>query len=139
MTLVGVVGADAAADEVRALCGAHVGSTAGWSTDAARPTTVKTRYLSGWHQLLRVDAEDASPTRRGGRRTAARRRGEARARGRGSLILSDYAKGVLSEATIAGADRGRAAAGRAGHRRSQEGRRAASSPARRCSRRMPRR
>ena len=58
--LVGVAGDDAAAAEFLALCAAEGGLDCRLVTDAGRPTTVKTRYLSGWHQLLRVDAEDAS-------------------------------------------------------------------------------
>ena len=59
--LVGVAGRDAAAEELRTLCATGDGLDCRLVTDSARPTTVKTRYLSGWHQLLRVDAEDTSP------------------------------------------------------------------------------
>ena len=113
VTLVGVTGDDEAADGARgALRAASSASTAGSSATRRRPTTVKTRYLSGWHQLLRVDAEDtrADPGER--RRRAARRRTRRRWPRRASLVLSDYAKGVLDATTIPAADRrARATAG----------------------------
>ncbi len=99
--LVGVAGDDAAAAELRALCAAEGGLDCRLVTDANRPTTVKTRYLSGWHQLLRVDAEDASalPGRIAEALLAA---AQAAMSDAGAVILSDYAKGVLTEATIPG-------------------------------------
>ncbi len=98
-TLVGVVGNDGSAAEMRALCAAAPGLDCRFITDPARPTTVKTRYLSGWHQLLRVDAEDASPL--DAEIADALLAAAASALiGAGCLILSDYAKGVLDEATI---------------------------------------
>jgi D-beta-D-heptose 7-phosphate kinase/D-beta-D-heptose 1-phosphate adenosyltransferase len=98
-TLVGVVGNDDGAREITGLCDAAPGLSCRFVTDPARPTTVKTRYLSGWHQLLRVDAEDASPL-------SADVAGELLALvatalvDAGCLVLSDYAKGVLHPSTI---------------------------------------
>lgn len=97
--LIGVAGNDAAADELRALCGASGELDCRLVTDAARPTTVKTRYLSGWHQLLRVDAEDASPLRYDIARELLALAETAMADA-GSLVLSDYAKGVLDATTV---------------------------------------
>src|SRR4029077_19513394 len=68
--------------------------------DPSRPTTVKTRFLSGWHQLIRVDAEETHAMAPAiaaavlAEATGALK--EARA-----AILSDYAKGVLDADTIA--------------------------------------
>jgi len=97
--LVGVAGNDAAATELGALCRAEGGIDCRLVTDAGRPTTVKTRYLSGWHQLLRVDAEDASALSPivAKELLATARTAMADA---GAVVLSDYAKGVLTEATI---------------------------------------
>jgi D-beta-D-heptose 7-phosphate kinase/D-beta-D-heptose 1-phosphate adenosyltransferase len=97
VVLVGLTGDDAPAREIRALCGS--GLDCRLVTDAARPTTVKTRYVSSWHQLLRVDAEDASPA---GEALAAAIVETARQAiaGAGAMVLSDYAKGVLTERTI---------------------------------------
>src|SRR5690606_10917857 len=62
--------------------------------DATRPTTLKTRYLSGWQQLLRVDAEDAAPLP-GPSRTALHAEAASAMAGTDLVVLSDYAKGVL--------------------------------------------
>jgi len=97
--LVGVAGDDTAADDIRTLCATVETLDCRLVTDRDRPTTVKTRYLSGWHQLLRVDSEDPSPV---GSDTAAEVIAATAAAldGAGALILSDYAKGVLGEVTI---------------------------------------
>ena len=100
VTLVGAVGGDAAAAEMRTLCAGFHRLTAELIEDAARPTTVKARYLSGWHQLLRVDDEDQRPLpaaiadRLVDKATAALGRAKV-------LVLSDYAKGVLEPETVA--------------------------------------
>ncbi len=62
-----------------------------------RPTTTKTRVLSGQQQLVRIDDEDTTP------RPAAARAGwddrvvELLDDGYEALVLSDYAKGVIAE------------------------------------------
>ncbi len=64
-----------------------------------RPTTVKTRIVAHQQQVLRLDSEDASPVAAGVAdavlRAALERLGEAEA-----LIVSDYAKGLLSRALL---------------------------------------
>ncbi len=94
--LVGVVGQDAAALELAALIMA-----AGSITDAlvrlpGRPTTRKTRYLGGDRHLLRADWE------RIGLDAAAEQlvidAARMRLAGCGAVVLSDYAKGVVSPA-----------------------------------------
>jgi D-beta-D-heptose 7-phosphate kinase/D-beta-D-heptose 1-phosphate adenosyltransferase len=97
--LIGVAGKDAAAAELRTLCAAQNRLDCRLVEDARRPTTVKTRYLSGWHQLLRVDAEDTAPLPEAVAGELLRRAGEAMVEA-GALVLSDYAKGVLDAATI---------------------------------------
>ncbi len=98
--LVGLVGKDAGADELTALCGRYHNLSCLFVADGGRPTTVKTRYLSGWQQLLRVDAEEAGKVSAEVAArivdTAVKAMGEARI-----VVLSDYAKGVLEPATIA--------------------------------------
>ena len=59
--LVGTVGADAGGAEVEAILAASPGVTAMLVRTPHRPTTVKTRFVSGSHQLLRLDEEDTSP------------------------------------------------------------------------------
>ncbi|WP_207477548.1 D-glycero-beta-D-manno-heptose-7-phosphate kinase [Arenibaculum pallidiluteum] len=99
-TVVAVVGTDGPGEQVAALLAAEPGVTARLERLAARPTTVKTRFLSGGHQLLRVDDE-----------TTAALAAEAEARlaaacaqalpGCGAVALSDYGKGVLTPRLIA--------------------------------------
>ncbi|MCB1489287.1 MAG: D-glycero-beta-D-manno-heptose-7-phosphate kinase, partial [Bauldia sp.] len=101
VTLVGVTGADEMAEELRRFCDGFEKLACQLIEDPGRPTTVKTRYLSGWHQLLRVDAEatDDLPAPVAADLLAVAREALA---GADVVILSDYAKGVLGEETIAG-------------------------------------
>jgi D-beta-D-heptose 7-phosphate kinase/D-beta-D-heptose 1-phosphate adenosyltransferase len=97
VVFVTVTGDDEAAGVIERLlaslpnCESHV------IRDSRRRTTVKTRYLSHGQQLLRVDAENASPL-------AAEVFEDVIGRFQGCLsgvdvvLLSDYAKGVLSGA-----------------------------------------
>src|SRR5665213_2053752 len=96
VTLLGVVGADAAAGELRQQLATLPTIQAELIVDAARPTTVKTRHVADRQQILRTDIEstaaldttvaDAVLTRfRAALETAE------------IVVLSDYAKGVLSD------------------------------------------
>jgi D-beta-D-heptose 7-phosphate kinase/D-beta-D-heptose 1-phosphate adenosyltransferase len=98
-TLVGLVGEDGAADELRAICARHHRLNCSFVADRSRPTTVKTRYLSGWQQLLRVDSEEAT---KASAETASRILEAASAGMKDAtvVVLSDYAKGVLDAAMI---------------------------------------
>ncbi len=98
VVLVGVVGDDAAAGELRELCTAG-GLDERLVADKARPTTVKTRFLSGWHQLLRVDAESSRSLPEDVAKAVVEAARAAMAAA-DVLALSDYAKGVLDERTI---------------------------------------
>jgi len=100
VTLVGLVGADAAAEELAALCRAFPRMSERLVADPSRPTTVKTRYLSGWHQLLCIDAEDTRPAAPDvrDRLVAAARAALSES---GALVISDYARGALDETSIA--------------------------------------
>lgn len=65
-------------------------------TDMGRATTVKTRFVAGSQQLLRADQEVALPLSQAsvdGVVDAAR----AEMQGAGAIVLSDYAKGCLSD------------------------------------------
>ncbi|MCB9890829.1 MAG: D-glycero-beta-D-manno-heptose-7-phosphate kinase [Planctomycetes bacterium] len=104
----GLVGSDEGADRLaKRLADAGIGGE-GLIHDDTRLTTVKTRYVSRMHQVLRVDEE-----------TKQRASEEARARifefldrrleEFDALILSDYGKGVLDDECLRRAiDRGRA-------------------------------
>ncbi|MBS0559481.1 MAG: D-glycero-beta-D-manno-heptose-7-phosphate kinase [Proteobacteria bacterium] len=97
--LCGVVGADAAADEMRRLLAAEPGIRAALLDAPDRPTTTKTRFVAGTHQLMRLDEETTAPV---GDVTAARVLAEFRAAlpETDIVVLSDYAKGVLSDAVL---------------------------------------
>src|SRR5262249_22023056 len=88
-----------AADELVALCARLPHLQARLVRDGSRPTTVKTRFLSGWQQLIRVDAEEThamAPAIA----EAVLAEASAALRPAPALILSDYAKGVLDQTTI---------------------------------------
>ncbi|WP_421884423.1 D-glycero-beta-D-manno-heptose-7-phosphate kinase [Pacificispira sp.] len=99
-TLVGAVGADSAAGELATMLADLPGVTDGSVTAPDRPTAVKTRYIAGRAQLLRTDRERTGPFPP---ETAAALREAALTAlpGAGALILSDYGKGVLSDALVA--------------------------------------
>ncbi len=95
-TLAGFVGNDAYAAELRALMqGAGVDASA--LVQGSQPTIAKTRVVSRTQQLMRIDvesreqpsAEDAA---------ALQTRAVAAVAGADAVILSDYAKGALSNA-----------------------------------------
>ena len=99
VTLVGLVGEDEAAAELAALFRGFARLSPWMIADAARSTTVKTRYLSGWQQLLCIDAEDSTPAP-----PAIRDRlvaaavdviGEAKV-----VVISDYGRGALDDDAI---------------------------------------
>jgi D-beta-D-heptose 7-phosphate kinase/D-beta-D-heptose 1-phosphate adenosyltransferase len=98
-SLVALTGADAGAEELAGLCAGFPRLKTHFVRDRSRPTTMKTRYLAGWHQLLRVDAEEVHPTAQA---IADRLIAKAVAAipKAGAVVLSDYAKGVLDTATI---------------------------------------
>jgi D-beta-D-heptose 7-phosphate kinase / D-beta-D-heptose 1-phosphate adenosyltransferase len=95
--LLGVVGDDDAGIELERLV-----RTTGDSIDArllkmaSRPTTVKTRFIRGSHQLLRVDDETADAVEAENAAELARRFAEA-LKESDIVVLSDYAKGVLCD------------------------------------------
>lgn len=99
VTLIGVVGADQPADQLRDLCATFDRLDHRLIEDSGRPTTVKTRYLSHWQQLLRVDNEathDLSSAIADATLAAVR---DALPQA-DAVVLSDYAKGVLGPSTI---------------------------------------
>lgn len=93
--LVGLTGADPAADELRDRLRAAGGIDGDLIADPARATTVKTRFVAHNQQLLRVDREDrAAPGGLVLDRLA--EAAHAAARGADAVILEDYGKGVLA-------------------------------------------
>jgi len=99
VTLTGITGADDAARELGQLCAGFPRLTAHLIADASRPTTVKTRYLSGWQQLLCIDAEDARPASPAIRDSLVAAALAAINRA-GAVVVSDYGRGALDETSI---------------------------------------
>jgi D-beta-D-heptose 7-phosphate kinase/D-beta-D-heptose 1-phosphate adenosyltransferase len=89
----GVVGVDTDAESVRTLLHRATPNLTAL-TEHGRRTTKKSRYVVGGHQLMRVDAEDTSDVSS----TVTRRILETvSAQEPSVIILSDYAKGVLTQ------------------------------------------
>ncbi|MDR3533528.1 MAG: D-glycero-beta-D-manno-heptose-7-phosphate kinase [Rhodopila sp.] len=97
--LVGVIGNDAAGDEVERLVTATPGIASGLVRIANRPTTSKTRFMTGSHQLLRLDEETTAPLDQDGL-TAVMEAVERSLEASAVIVLSDYAKGVLCDGVL---------------------------------------
>ena len=97
--LIAAIGDDEAGRQVAALAEAEAGLEPRLSVEAKRQTTVKSRFVAGGQQLLRADRETASPV--AAATAAAMLADLERALGDSDvLVLTDYAKGVLSTATL---------------------------------------
>ncbi len=95
-TLIGVVGDDMAAEEMR-VAAVGEGYRAVFVRDGSRPTTRKTRFIVGSQQMLRVDHEETRDIDAviEGRVIAAIDSAAAQS---DAIIVSDYAKGLLTPA-----------------------------------------
>ncbi len=96
-TLLGVVGEDIWAEDLREQLGASPTIEAQLIADSSRPTTVKTRYVADGQQVMRADRESKAALSD----EVQRRVLEVFAaclRDAQVIVLSDYAKGVLSDA-----------------------------------------
>jgi D-beta-D-heptose 7-phosphate kinase/D-beta-D-heptose 1-phosphate adenosyltransferase len=100
VALVGLVGGDAEGAEALRLVGEEAGVEGYLVTDADRPTTLKTRFVSGGQQLLRVDLEESRAVTGDVEQRLVRTIRDA-AQGAGAILLSDYGKGVVTDAVIA--------------------------------------
>jgi D-beta-D-heptose 7-phosphate kinase/D-beta-D-heptose 1-phosphate adenosyltransferase len=100
VSLVGVVGGDAQGNEAQRMVGEEAGVEGYLVTDPDRPTTLKTRLVSGGQQLLRVDWEVTRPVTGEVEQRLVRTIRDA-AKDAGAILLSDYGKGVVTEAVIA--------------------------------------
>ena len=99
VALVGLVGGDAEGHEAMRLIGGETGIEGFLVTDPSRPTTLKTRFVSGNQQLLRVDLEE-SHLAEGDVAQRLVRTVKDVAQGAGVIIISDYGKGVVTDAVI---------------------------------------
>ncbi len=100
-TLIGVTGADPAASTLAGILASLATSVeVHLVTETGRPTTIKTRYMGGQHQIVRVDREQPSaitkPTE--DRLIAAV---EMLADDCNAIMISDYAKGALTDRVLA--------------------------------------
>jgi D-beta-D-heptose 7-phosphate kinase/D-beta-D-heptose 1-phosphate adenosyltransferase len=110
--LVGVVGDDAAAGLVHESIGGPEGGITLVAVAApGRPTTVKTRFMSGSHQLLRLDEEVTTAVDGDVATRLLAAYADALVTA-DVVVLSDYAKGVLSDTVLGEAIRLARAAGR---------------------------
>lgn len=98
-TLIGVIGDDSAGDEVQRLVAATPGIESALVRVAGRPTTSKTRFMTGSHQLLRLDEEVTSALDEAGL-AAVIQAVERSLDGADVIILSDYAKGALCDGVL---------------------------------------
>ena len=98
--LVGLVGDDAAAGEIRKLCDKWKIETRGVLADGRRPTTEKTRIIARAQQMVRIDREDDGPVSEElvGRLVEGLR---ASAPGAAGAIVQDYGKGLLAPPLLA--------------------------------------
>jgi D-beta-D-heptose 7-phosphate kinase/D-beta-D-heptose 1-phosphate adenosyltransferase len=96
VALVGVIGEDMAGAEVVRLLAAAPGVTPHLVVAPGRPTTAKTRFLVGVHQLLRLDEEVTAAIDMATSANLLERFAEALVAA-DVVVLSDYAKGVLTD------------------------------------------
>ena len=94
-TLIGQIGCDPEASKLRSVLAQHA-IAHDLSISPRRPTTIKTRVLARRQQMLRLDREDASPFTPE-ERNALLAILEPHLATHDVIILSDYAKGFMSE------------------------------------------
>ena len=100
-SFVTIAGRDAAAAEVKRLLGELPGLEWALFQEDQRPTTEKTRFIADRQQLLRVDSESCRPLQSNSCEQVLRHV-SSQIEGCDAVLLSDYAKGVLSEAVLEG-------------------------------------
>jgi D-beta-D-heptose 7-phosphate kinase / D-beta-D-heptose 1-phosphate adenosyltransferase len=99
VTLLGVVGNDSWAADLREQIATAISIDARLIVDLERPTTVKTRYVADGQQMLRADREMRTRLAESVE-TKILQQFEDSLRHADVVVLSDYAKGVLSERIV---------------------------------------
>jgi D-beta-D-heptose 7-phosphate kinase/D-beta-D-heptose 1-phosphate adenosyltransferase len=98
-SLIGIVGEDSWADSLRAQLVRVPNVEVRLITDRSRPTTVKTRYVADGQQVMRADRESREPlSQEMEQRLLAEY--ESALSETDIVVLSDYAKGVLTESVV---------------------------------------
>jgi D-beta-D-heptose 7-phosphate kinase / D-beta-D-heptose 1-phosphate adenosyltransferase len=98
-TLLGIVGADAAAEKLRAQLALSPAILVHLISDPARPTTLKTRYVADGQQMMRADWERTDALSSDVAHQLLTQFAAA-LNDADIVVLSDYAKGVLSDVVI---------------------------------------
>lgn len=98
-TLIAVVGADDAADELKAILAPHLVSFEA-VIDGERPTSIKTRVVANNQQLIRIDRESTRPIDPDTETKVISRLQDALAEC-DVLLISDYGKGCLTDRVLA--------------------------------------
>jgi rfaE bifunctional protein kinase chain/domain len=93
----GVTGDDEAGGAIRTCLAAEGIPAKGLVTDASRITTIKTRIIAGHQQVVRVDRERNTPLSRAVEERLIRRL-KTSLGGLDALVVSDYDKGVVTDA-----------------------------------------
>ncbi len=100
--LTGIVGADPAATTLSDVLAGLGAIEPNLIAEPGRPTTIKTRYMGGQHQIVRVDREQPAPVSKASEdRLVANI--EKLAPGCGAIMISDYAKGALTDRVLGAA------------------------------------
>ena len=97
---IGLIGDDAAGLRLRDELAARAASVAGLVTDAARPTTRKTRIVAHSQQMLRADREDRAPINAALEEKVIEVFAQALPTA-DAVIISDYDKGLLTPRVLA--------------------------------------
>jgi D-beta-D-heptose 7-phosphate kinase/D-beta-D-heptose 1-phosphate adenosyltransferase len=108
--VVGVVGADAQADTLRDLMKARGLDVTGFVVDDTRPTTHKSRLVARGQQIVRLDNESRHPLSAAVHEKLVAQI-ESHVAGADAVVLSDYAKGVITPEVCAAAVRAARARG----------------------------
>lgn len=98
-TLVGMTGLDSNGETLAELLAENRGISTEFVTLQTRPTTTKTRFIGHNQQMLRVDRENASPISLEEEDTLLERTLPLIPKHQ-VIVLSDYAKGMLSERVV---------------------------------------
>lgn len=97
--LAGIVGADAAANQLTDALSALSAVEADLAVETGRPTSIKTRYMGGQHQIVRVDRERPAPISKASEDKLIASIEEL-ASDCDAVMVSDYAKGALTDRVL---------------------------------------